>query len=231
MLAVMAGTEVSADTVIVFDDDFTGNSGGTPAGWTVFIDNGAVVESGSVVSITGGTEDPTLLTSSATINPQGVETTLRLEIDSLTDPGAVLSGLLDSSWGGGMFMVGLVNGEIQVVAAGAGSGSDAFAYASSWTSGPAVIEVTIDSDSFRITSDIDSYDSGDQLYATALPDANFALTDLTSSTMPMMYAFDGTTEIDRITVTTSDVPEPATMAILGIGGFGALLRRRRRNQR
>ncbi len=87
MLAVMAGTEVSADTVIVFDDDFTGNSGGTPAGWTVFIDNGAVVESGSVVSITGGTEDPTLLTSSATINPQGVETTLRLEIDSLTDPG------------------------------------------------------------------------------------------------------------------------------------------------
>jgi hypothetical protein len=74
---------------VVFDDDFTGNSGGMPANWSRVFGTGAVVEQGTTVTLG---DDEVVIGSDATIDPSSGTVTIETEFVGIVGQGA--SGLV-----------------------------------------------------------------------------------------------------------------------------------------
>ncbi|MBL7220212.1 MAG: PEP-CTERM sorting domain-containing protein [Phycisphaerae bacterium] len=220
--------------IVVLDDHFDGDSGGTPAGWSLLMGvegPTGVVESGSNVVINGTQDNPTVIASDTTFDPQDVETTIRVAIDEVTPDGRAWTALFSSDIST-FFAVQLRSSDGRLeVTGGPTSQSDSheLVQLSSYDGGEAILTITLDADSFRIRCDVEDYDSGNLLFADYFPTTNFTLADLGESVMSGLFAAGqpaGGASFDWITVTRT--PEPATMGLLAFGATLTLVRRRRK---
>jgi hypothetical protein len=62
---LLAGGTQAALATVVFDDHFTDNSGGIPAGWSLFDGPGTAIESGTTVTL----DHDIILKSASAIDP------------------------------------------------------------------------------------------------------------------------------------------------------------------
>ena len=219
--------------VVILDDHFRGNSGTVPGAWTSLMNDegsGGIVESGSTVTLQDSNSNGTVIGSSTSFNPQGVETTLHVEYQQISASGKAAVALINVSTMN-MFIAQLrtSDGRVEVTAGDANDGQyNELAFLGSYSGGWATMDITLDANSFRITTDIEGYDSGDLLYTDVFPTSGFTLSDLGSSVVVAVLAMgepSGWAAVDRVTVTT--IPEPATLSLLVLGACLPLLRRRR----
>ncbi|MDA1018528.1 MAG: hypothetical protein O3A00_29230, partial [Planctomycetota bacterium] len=178
ILLILAGT---ANCGTIVDDHFTGNSGGVPAAWSVVFGDGTSVESGTLLTITDSTSDPTVLSSSLFFDPQGTTTTITASISSLTaETGRSLSfGIIGSN--NSIFLVGLgVDGNLRLSAdpdAFNPPNSEELTLAASGIATSSIdITLVFDADSFQVTTS-GGFDSTD----TAFTFTNFTPSDLGTS--------------------------------------------------
>jgi hypothetical protein len=157
LVALLAG---SASAVIVFEDHFTGNSGGMPAGWSWFSTPGTVTESGTTVTCT---EDAGIWTD-GTIDPSQGDVTIAVDVVGMT-------GRADGGWGfivpsvEAYVWVGLrlADGRLQMGATDNGGSAEEhyqLGYLSGYVGAPIHLELVLGATSFSLSADSPPFFSG-----------------------------------------------------------------------
>lgn len=201
---------------IVFDDHFTGNSGGIPAGWSRIYGTGAVVETGTTVTLG---DDIVVIGSDATIDPSSG--TVRVVTDIASVVGQVASGLV----GPGDFPAALFiceirrdDGRIEVGGGDAAGGIQNYdlGYLVGYAGGSIRLTITLGSTWFSVSTDSPPFASGPIDYTTAF--ATFTRDDLGTAASVMLMDFEhpGSSIVDRVMV---DVGE--TSMVVDDGGVPA----------
>jgi hypothetical protein len=251
----------AAPAAVVFDDHFTGNSGDIPAGWSQLgapnaDPDGIVVESGTLVTITDPRANaPTIILSSTTFNPlpsPASVLTATIDITSMAganggNPRAIMllggtsgnSFLLDFNATTQAFFSAIIDGGGIHPRAMPGS-------VPNYAGGAIQIVITADSDSIRVTADVDSYDSGDILFSAYPGAIANSLDDFGPLMSPGLAADTDNNSSDPIITATvaynrvlievteglsggASVPEPSSYALglIGLAGLGLVVWRRR----
>ncbi len=165
----------------LLSDHFTGNSGGVPAGWTRlgFSDPaGTIVESGTTATITDGRAGggPTLMTSTTTTGAlDNFSFTVDIASMTSTSPAQPEAMMAIGSLGSGYALItkfNAVTGAVTAQLFGPTNGQLALGTVSGYAGGAISFTISGDADSFRVTSTVGGYDSGDRLYS-AVGAANF----------------------------------------------------------
>jgi hypothetical protein len=210
-----------ASATIVFDDHFTGNSGGIPANWSRIYGTGAVVEAGTTVTLG---EDEVVIGSDATIDPSSGTVTIETDIAGVA--GQVASGLIiPPEFPVTLFVCEIRSDDtrIEVTAGTAGSfQSYELGHLVGYTGGPIRLTVTLGPTSFSVTTDSPAFSSGPIDYTAAFD--NFTRDDLGTAASVILfdYADPGSSIIDRILV---DVEAATPAESMTFGRTKALFRR------
>lgn len=207
---------------IIVDDHFVGESSGVPANWVKVVDNGTVVESGTLVAISDATGSATALQSTAIFNPQVTTTTIVANIESIggSPTGNALIALTDNPFAGVYFDVAIGKlGEVQVIADLDGSDMDiaSLGTIAGYSGGAIEVTATLGFTNFSVQTDVGGLVFDGTYTAAGITQfANISgLGTLVSPTLATLGA-NTTVSYDRIQVTTSDaqggggaaVPEP-----------------------
>ncbi|NNC87641.1 MAG: hypothetical protein HKN82_04175 [Akkermansiaceae bacterium] len=252
--AVLAGCPPLLFGGLIFSDSFDG-SGGVPDGWAQgsFSDMRAgtgITEGSGTVSITDlradpeGGNGPTGMTTTSSFDPfpaGATSATFTVDIAGMSSTGASTPETIFVLGGNYGLFFRLNEADDQLFIRGldptfttmdAPSSPYAFPYA-----GEAVSFVTtLDADSFRVTSSLNSLDTGDITYAS-IGFAGFDdITDMSPSSITLIAEADGgngttTVNFDRVSYSAdvaAAVPEASAPAIFALGAAGILLHRRRR---
>lgn len=209
----------TGSVAIVFDDHFTGNSGGVPVGWSVFLPEGpgSVVETGTTVTL----YDDVGILSSFPMDPSGGTVAITTYIAATNaEYGAdtfVSSPDLSSYFGTALYVS---NGQIEVVAADTEGGEQRYiaGYLNGYTGGGIQVTTVIEALTFSISTDTPAYSSGPIPYATAF--ASFTREDLGSIVHLSLGNGAGvggpadSTSFDRVTV---DVAPPVEVEGMSFG--------------
>jgi hypothetical protein len=166
---------------IGFTNDFTGNSGGAPAGWTnLHLDSNPLstaVESGTLLTITDQSSGggPTLLKSPALGAVSSLTATVNVASTGMAASGGsvqIISGLGDLS--ANVLVVQFQPSAKTFTAFVVSGGKNNFAFTipgtvhlPSYVSGPLTYTITAGASGFHITSPTDNYDSGEITYASS----------------------------------------------------------------
>jgi hypothetical protein len=200
MFSLALATPHPATATIVFDDHFTGNSGGIPANWSRIFGTGAVVEAGTTVTLG---DDLVAIGSDATIDPSSG--TVRIETDIVGVVGQVASGLIVPPEFPVTFFIceiRLDDTRIEVTAGDAEGGMESheLGHLVGYTGGPIRLTVILGPTSFSVSTDSPPFSSGAIDYTTAL--ANFTRNDLGTAASVMLFDYEnpGSSIIDRILV-------------------------------
>ena len=79
----------------VLSDNFNSNSGGVPANWTQILDpGGSIVEKKNDLTITDTTGNTAGIASKTTYNPEGVVSTIEVQINGVNANGNAICGLI-----------------------------------------------------------------------------------------------------------------------------------------
>ena len=202
----------SASATMVFDDHFTGNSGGIPANWT---GQGTIVESGTTVTLHGFA----YMGTTQTFDPQGGTLTVTAEIvgtnyrahAGIVDPATRLNQF--------EFKITVPDGSVDVHVKDGDSGEQEYlaGYLSEYTGGPIRLTAVLTATTFTISTDSPPFSTGPVDYAAAFP--TFTRADLGNATALLVVceALDGIptfTTYDRITATV-DQPTAVERNTLG----------------
>lgn len=163
-----------SSAAIVFDDHFEGNSGGIPAGW-LGEGEGSVVEAGTTVTF----HDDFVIATNEDLDPNEAErTTLRNRIASTTNHTHV--GLIDYPELNNHFWIKLYaeDGKIEVKAADIASGEEEYVvgYVTGYTGGAIELTVTLDTETFSVSTDSPAFSSGPINYSSVF--TSFSRADL-----------------------------------------------------
>ncbi|MBU1699535.1 MAG: hypothetical protein KJ970_13480 [Candidatus Eisenbacteria bacterium] len=196
----------SALAAIVFDDHFTGDSGGMPAGWSRIAGMGAVVEAGTTVTLGGGPiPGEVAISSDATIDPGSGTVTIETEFVGIAGQGA--SGLFVGPGfpDGALFFCAIQweGGRIEVNAADVEGGLQWYdvGYLVGYTGGPIRLTVVLGPASFSVSTDSPPFSSGPIDYTTAF--ATFTREDLGAAAAVMLFDYgEGPSIFDRVLVET-----------------------------
>lgn len=222
-LLLAAPQPVSA--TIVFDDHFDGDSGGMPAGWSLLLGTGSVVEEGTTVTITneiGNPDDGTIIGSDSAIDPSVGTITIITDIAGTSGQvGSGVGSLPDPSCF--IVTVRLSDGRIEAAGWDAEGGLQYgdVGYLSGYTGGPIRLTVVLGAMAFSISTDSPPFSSGWIDYTAFFP--TFTREDLGSSAKAILGNwFPGASSIDRITV---DVEGATAVESMTFGRIKALYRR------
>jgi hypothetical protein len=203
LVALFLATPQPVLATTVFDDHFTGNSGGMPAGWSLLLGTGAVIEVGTTVTLSGAVGDIVAIASDATIDPSSGTVVIETEIAGIGGQGG--SGLIA---GPALPLKGILcvlqegDGRIEVTAADAEGGEQSYiaGYVSGYAGGPISLTLEMGPTAFRISTDSPPFDSGSIPYTVVFP--TFTRDDLgtAASVMLLDHADPESTIIDRILV-------------------------------
>lgn len=157
---VLPGLAVSGT---ILDDDFTGNSGGIPIGWSGD-GTGSIIESGTTVTL----HDDFAIWTNADfdVNQSGI-TTVRVAISPTTEHTS--GGLIDFLQWDNHFWVKLhADGMIEVKASDLATGEEEYVVGQvvGYTGGATWLTVNLSSDSFAVSTDVPSFSSGPLPYET-----------------------------------------------------------------
>ncbi|WP_395753590.1 autotransporter-associated beta strand repeat-containing protein [Prosthecobacter sp.] len=195
----------------LYTNHFTGNSGGLPAGWTdMGLDTAGtstIVESGTVVTITDTRSNggPKLM-KTASLGPLAAFTAY-VDISSMTSPtiGGVPQALVAVGQFGSayVFIVNFdaVTKTFKASAIGGTSGSLTLAggpHLPSYAGGALSYVVQADTDSFRVTSTTDSYDSGEILFSAIGASGFDSIDDLGTAPTLLLGAESGGSVTDAL---------------------------------
>lgn len=225
-LLLAAPRPVSA--TIVFDDHFTGDSGGMPAGWFLIAGTGAVVERGTTVTLgQEGVGGDVAIGSDAEVDPSSG--TVRIETDFAGIVGQGASGLIA---GVGfpipspLFFcaIQLEDGRLEVNVGDTEGGFEWYdvGYLVGYTGGPIRLTVILGPTWFRVSTDSPPFDSGPIEYTAVF--STFTREDLGSAAHALLFDYGdpGTTIVDRIFV---DAEGPSPVKSMTFGRVKALCRR------
>jgi hypothetical protein len=212
-----------ASASVIFDDDFTGNSGGIPAGWSIALGTGSIVEAGTTVAMEA-VED-LAIASDAVIDPSGGTVTIQTDIAGMA--GQVAAGLTVPDQFPIVFFISAIrgtDGRVEVTAADSEGGAHVYdlAYLVGYTGGPIRLTTTLGSTWFSVSTDAPAFSSGPIAYATAF--ATFDRDDLGTATSVVLMDYDdpGASIIDRVLVNVEGTTAGQTTTF---GRIKALYRR------
>jgi hypothetical protein len=213
-----------APATTVFDDHFTGNSGGIPAGWHYFWGPGTAVESGTVVTL----NDDIMIASDAAIDPRGETVVLTMELASTNaDDGVWFAVTTPTNSAGIACGIHLMDGMIEMGANDPGGGEQSYilGYLDGYSGGAIRVTITLESATFSVSTDSPPFSSGSIAYATAFPTFT---PEVLGSAVNVFLANDvvaqggGSSAVDRVTV---DVQEPSAVESTTFGRIKTLYRR------
>lgn len=158
LLCALPGVAASGT---VFDDDFTGNSGGMPEGWSGD-GTGSVVESGTTVTF----HDEFAMWTDEDFDPnQFGTTTVAISVVHSTEHTS--GGLIDFLQWDNHFWVKLhADGMIEVKASDLESGEEEYVVGQvpGYTGGPTWLSISLNSESFAVSTDAPPFSSGPLSY-------------------------------------------------------------------
>jgi hypothetical protein len=208
----------------VFDDHFTGNSGGMPAGWHLLFGPGAVVESGTTVLF----NNDIFIASDGVFDPTQGEVTLAVEFTSLIGNSAGTMALVDAAitryvWAD----LRLSDGRLGVGAADEGGEQHYTAgYLNGYAGGPIRMTLALGPVSFSLTTDDPPFSTGPIDYVSAFP--TFTRDDLGTASH-VCVGNDSMEELEtdscRVDRVTMDIESPTPVAYGTFGRIKALFRR------
>jgi hypothetical protein len=211
---------------IVFDDHFTGDSGGIPTNWYRIWGTGTVIEAGTTVTLgQDGVGDDASIGSDATIDPSSG--TVRIETDFVGIVSQAGSGLFVPPAGFPVTCficdIRLEDGRIEVGGSNAG-GDDWYivGHLVGYAGGPIRLAVILEPTWFSVSTDSPPFSSGPIDYTTAF--ATFTRDDLgTAASAALAVLGDPAYSIvDRILV---DVEGATPVETMTFGRIKALYRR------
>ena len=218
LLVCLSAAGSTAGAEVLFDDHFTGNSGGIPTGWILGYSTGSAVEAGTTVSFTGeiaiGTDsavDPNKGTDTLTISIARTDWT----VDFL-GTGFAASDLTH------MLLVGFrPGGDLRLEINASDTWGETWQTCSltaltGYTCGPLTLTLILGPSAFCVSSDSPAYSSGFIAYSTAFP--AFTRSDLGNACRLVLSHAGGslgvTSDIDRLRLAT-DSPTPTRSHTFG----------------
>jgi hypothetical protein len=216
-----------ASATIIFDDHFTGDSGGIPANWSRLFGTGAVVEAGTTVTLgQDGVGDDVAIGSDATVDPSSGTMTIQTEFTGIVGQG--MSGLFAGSWPSlvGFFgcAIRLDDGRLEVTVGDAEGGSEWYdvGHLVGYTGGPIRLTMVLGPTWFSVSTDSPPFSSGPIDYTAVF--STFTREDLGSAAHALLFDYGdpGTTIVDRILV---DVEGATPVESMTFGRIKALFRR------
>lgn len=189
---------------VVFDDHFTGNSGGMPAGWSQVFGAGSAVESGTTVTLHGAV----IMVSAATVDPSTGTLTLTADVAGTSAAVAPLGlGLLDLD-ATHLLLVQLHLSDLRLEVAVSSNGGDSWqvyeaTHLTGYAYGALKLTLVLKATAFSITSDAPAFSSGLIDYATVFP--GFSRDDLgTACHLAIAQSTDdpgaASSSVDRVAV-------------------------------
>ncbi|MBN1552934.1 hypothetical protein JW979_15780 [bacterium] len=221
------------------DDDFDGNSGGVPSGWSINFGTGSVVEHDSVVTITDNASGNIMIIYDASsFNPQGEVSTIVTNVDVLSASGGNFpffqTGIVGSDPFGEhdfIFARLKLDGTLSINSAQDGIHEEVElnVFPQPFTFSEITITLIVDDDSFQVITDNPIFDSGDLLYSTTFTVNNFTLASIKTDATVLLSvdAGDdmeiGSADFDWINVDTTGTPPtpdvPATHPVILLVAF------------
>lgn len=180
----------TAWATVVFDDHFTGDSGGIPTGWSQIYGTGTAVESGTTVTLNGG---------------------IIIATDSVFDPNEGVVTLTH------LLLVEFHPSDLRLAVSASSTGGESWqSYEATtltgYAHGPLRLTLDLRATSFSVSSDSPPFSSGFIAYSTAFP--GFTRVDL-GDTCNLVISHDpsaglGSSSIDRATLEVE--PETAVQS-------------------
>ena len=226
VVCLLLATSQPASATIVFDDHFTGDSGGIPADWFLIGGTGAVVEQGTTVTLgQEGVGGDVIIGSNATIDPSSGTITIEADFVGIVGQGA--SGLISGAeFTSPLFFcaIRLEGGRIEVNIRDAEGGFEWYdvGYLAGYSGGPIRLTVILGPMWFSVSTDSPPFSSGPIDYTAAF--TAFTREDLGTAAHVMLFDYGdpGTTIVDRILV---DVEGGTPVESVTFGQIKALYRR------
>jgi hypothetical protein len=219
LLVCLAPADSLAGAAVLFDDHFTGNSGGIPAGWIVAYSTGSAVEAGTTVTFTGGIA----IGTDATFDPNEGVDTLTISI-AATDPRVDFLGTgFAASDFSHMLLVGFrPGGDLGLEISASDTWGETWqtynlTHLFGYAYGPLTLTLVLGPGEFCVSSDAPAYSSGFIPYSTAFP--AFTRSDLGDACHLVLSHGDDpsgqwASSIDRLRLAT-DVPTPVRSHTFG----------------
>lgn len=204
----------AASATVAFDDHFTGNSGGIPAGWSLFAGPGTAMESGSDVRLDGDV----ILITAATVDPSDWTVTITTYLSGSNSEAGV--GLYDPDTGSRFgFGLRLSDQRLEVTGANVPGGEQQYTagYVGGYAGGPIRVRLVFDSLSFSVSTFPPDFSAGPIAYGEAFP--SFTRADLGAAARVMIVNDDATdlpgwSSLDRVTVEAGP-PVPVQETTIG----------------
>jgi hypothetical protein len=222
MVCLLVGGLQTGTAAVVFDDHFTGGSGGIPADWSRILGTGAVVEQGTTVTLG---DDEVAIGSDATIDPSSGTVRIETEFVGITGQGA--SGLIVPPAFPVTFFVCEIRPEddrIEVTVGDAAGAMQSYelGHLVGYTGGPIRLTVILGPASFSVSTDSPPFSSGPIDYTAVF--TTFTREDLGTAASVLLFDYSdpGTSIIDRILV---DVEGATPVENVTFGTVKALYRR------
>lgn len=222
LVSLLSTTPQAGLATTVFDDHFTGNSGGVPAGWSIVLGAGSVVEDGTTVTLG---QDIVAIGSDAVLDPSSGTVTIETDITGIA--GQIASGLVVPGEFPVTFFICEIrtaDGRIEVTGGDVVGGMQSYNLGklTGYAGGPVRLTVNLGPTSFSVSTDSPQFSSGPIEYAKAF--ATFTREDLgtAGSVVLMDYEDPGSSVVDRVRV---DVEESTPVESATFGFVKTLFRR------
>ncbi len=210
---------------IVFDDHFTGDSGGIPANWSRLFGTGTVVEAGTTVTLgQDGVGDDVAIGSDATVDPSSGTVTIETDFDGIAGQG--MSGLF-VGWPPPVFFgcaIRTEDGRLEVNVGDTEGGTEWYdvGYLVGYTGGPIRLTMVLGPTWFSVSTDSPPFSSGPIDYTAVF--STFTREDLGSAAHALLFDYGdpGTTIVDRVLV---EVEGATPVESMTFGRIKALYRR------
>jgi hypothetical protein len=199
-----AGSPVGAR--VLFDDHFTGNSGGIPTGWSLVFGTGSAVEAGTTATLTGSIA----IAADPAFDPNRGTDTLTISI-AATDPRVPYLGTgfaaMDFAH---ILLVEFHPSDLRLEISASDTGGETWqthnlTHLTGYAYGPLTLTLVLGPREFCVSSDSPAYSSGFIAYSTAFP--AFTRTDLGDACHLVLSQDDpsgqgGASNIDRLRLAT-----------------------------
>ncbi len=208
LLVCLSATGSTTGAQVLFDDHFTGNSGGIPTGWSLVFGTGSAVEAGTTVTLTGiinvGTD--------SAFDPNKGTDTLTISI-AATDPRVTYLGTgFGASDLAHILLMEFHPWNLRLDISASDTGGETWqthtlTYLTGYAYGPLTLTLVLGPNEFCVSSDSPAYSSGFIAYSTAF--TAFTRTDLGDAChLGLGHGDDppgGTSKIDRLRLATDSL--------------------------